>query len=57
MNIDLIIFLIAFILFLPLAGALLYVWWKYGKGDSGVAIARGIFLIGAVILFGYMLVI
>jgi hypothetical protein len=56
MNVDLIIFLITFVLFLPLAGALLYVWWKYGKEEKFVAVARIVFLVGAVLLFGWMLI-
>jgi heme/copper-type cytochrome/quinol oxidase subunit 2 len=56
MNVDLIIFLITFALFLPLAGALLYVWWKYGKEEKAVGVARIVFLVGTVFLFSWMLI-
>lgn len=54
MNIPIIIFITTIVVFVPLAGALLYVWWKYGKNEKGIAIARLVFVTGTVFLFGYM---
>lgn len=47
---GLLIFLLTLVTFLPLAGVLLYVWWKYGKGEIGVSIARTVFLAGSLLL-------
>ncbi len=44
------IFALTLATFLPLAGILLYVWWKFGKGELGVSIARTIFLAGSAFL-------
>lgn len=41
--------------YIPLSGVLLYVWWKHGKGEAGVTIARSVFLVGSLLLFMYML--
>lgn len=51
---QIIIVLITMLIYIPLAGILLYVWWKHGKDEGGVAIARIIFLLGSVTLFFYM---
>jgi hypothetical protein len=48
---GLLIFALTLLTFLPLAGILLYVWWKFGKGDLGVSLARTIFLAGSLVLF------
>lgn len=50
MDAGLIIFLITLIAYIPLASVLLYVWWKYGKDEPGVAIARKVFLFGSLAL-------
>ena len=42
-------------IYVPLAGVLLYVWWKHGKDEKGVMIARTVFLVGSLLLFMYML--
>jgi hypothetical protein len=55
MDGRLIIFLSSLIIYIPLAGALLYVWWKHGKDDTAVAKARIIFLIGSLGLFIFMI--
>jgi len=52
-----IIFAIALIVYLPLAGSLLYVWWKYSKGEIKVSIARIVFLLGSFFLFWLMIII
>jgi len=52
-----IIFSIAMVIYLPLAGSLLYVWWKYSKGEIKVSIARIIFLFGSLFLFWLMIII
>lgn len=57
MKIALIIFLLALITYIPLAVILLYVWWKYGKGEPGVMIARTIFLVGSLGLIFYIITI
>jgi heme/copper-type cytochrome/quinol oxidase subunit 2 len=57
MSVDSIIFLTTLVITLVLAGALLYVWWKYGKEEKGVALARVVYLTGLLLLFGYMLLI
>lgn len=50
MNATLIIFILTLVTYLPLAGVLLYVWWKYGKGEVGVSIARTVFLAGSLVI-------
>lgn len=52
-----IIFLLTLAIYIPLAGTLLYVWWKHGKDEKGIALARIIFLTGSVALFVYMFII
>jgi hypothetical protein len=42
-------------IYIPLAGVLLYVWWKHGKDEKGITIARIVFLVGSLLLFLYML--
>ena len=44
------IFILTLVVYIPLASILLYVWWKYGKGEVGVSIARTIFLAGSLVL-------
>ena len=56
MDIQIIIFLVAIVIYLPLAGILLYVWHTHGKGERKVMIARVIFLLGSCAIFGYMLI-
>ncbi len=51
------IFILTVITYIPLATALLFVWWKYGKAEPMVSIARVTFLCGSFVLFGYMLII
>lgn len=51
---GLIIFLITLAAYIPLSGVLLYVWWKYGKTEPGVSIARAVFLAGSFGLIFYM---
>jgi hypothetical protein len=55
MDGRLIIFLGSLAIYIPLAGILLYVWWKHGKDDSAVMLARIIFLFGSFGLFIYMM--
>jgi hypothetical protein len=50
MDGALLIFILTLITYIPLAWVLLYVWWKYGKGESGVSVARVIFLAGSCVL-------
>lgn len=57
MDGALFIFLLALTAYIPLAVVLLYVWWKYGSGERGVAIARTVFLIGSFALIFYLIVI
>lgn len=52
-----IMFILALVAYIPLATVLLYVWWKYGKGEIGVSIARSVFLIGSGAVLIYMLTI
>lgn len=44
------IFILTLVVYVPLAIVLLYIWWKYGKGETGVTIARSIFLGGSLVL-------
>lgn len=55
MDGRLIIFLGSLVIYLPLAGILLYVWWKHGKDDAAVMLARIVFLVGSFGLFIYMM--
>jgi hypothetical protein len=50
-----IILLLALLAYIPLTAVLLYIWWKYGKGEVGVSIARTVFLAGSGILIFVML--
>ena len=51
---GLLIFILTLVAYVPLAIVLLYVWWKYGKGEIGVSIARTVFLLGSGALLLYM---
>jgi hypothetical protein len=51
----LLIFALTLIAYIPLASVLLYIWWKYGKGETGVSIARTVFLAGSAVLI-FMLI-
>lgn len=51
MIIDLIIVALTVLIYIPLAGILLYVWWKNGKGERAVVIARRIYLTVSAFLF------
>ncbi len=55
MDGRLIIFIGSLVIYMPLAGVLLYVWWKHGKDDSKVALARFVFLAGSFGLFIFMM--
>lgn len=57
MSLDIVTFavIVALVVYVPLAAALLYTWWRYGKGDRAVSVARAIFLIGSVLLIAYMI--
>ena len=55
MDGAIIIIFLTLVIYIPLAGILLYVWWKYGKGEMGVRIARVVFLLGSFGLFAYMI--
>ncbi len=57
MDGALIILLTTLVIYIPLAGILLYVWWKFGKNEKGVTIVRLVFLLGSALLFIYMLAI
>jgi hypothetical protein len=50
MNAALLIAVVSLVVYIPLASALLYTWWKYGKGEKGVSLARAIFLTGSFLL-------
>lgn len=54
MHISVILFLITLLIYIPMAGILLYVWYKFGKDDNGVRIARVIYLTGSLFIFGVM---
>jgi hypothetical protein len=56
MSFPVIIFSLSLLICIPLSSMLLYVWWKYGNNEKGVAIARVIFLLGMVSLLGYMII-
>lgn len=55
MDGALLIFVLTLLAYIPLASVLLYVWWKYGKGETGVGIARPIFLVGSLALIFYIM--
>jgi phosphoglycerol transferase MdoB-like AlkP superfamily enzyme len=55
MDPRVIIFLVSLLVYIPLAGVLLYVWWKHGKDDKAVTKARIIFLVGSFCLFAFMI--
>lgn len=55
MDGRLIIFLGSVIVYVPLAGVLLYVWWKHGKDEQAVTVARSVFLLGSLGLFIFMM--
>lgn len=55
MDGTLLIFIFAIMAYLPLAGVLFYIWWKYGKGEVGVSIARTIFIVGSCVIIFSML--
>ncbi len=57
MSIPFIIIFITLAIYIPLSGALLYVWWKYGRHEIGVSLARVVFLVGSLILFTFMLIV
>lgn len=57
MSIPFIIIFVTLLIYLPLAGALIYVWWKYGSHEIGVSIARVIFILGSLVLFTLMLIV
>jgi hypothetical protein len=37
-----------------MAGILLYVWYKFGKEDAGVRVARNVYLAGSLLILGSM---
>lgn len=41
--------------YIPLSCVLFYVWWKHGKDEKGVMVARIVYIIGSIVLFSYML--
>lgn len=57
MDGALLIFGLTILTYIPLAAALLFVWWKYGKEEPVVSVARVTFLCGSFVLIGYMLTI
>jgi hypothetical protein len=57
MQLGLVIFILTLIVYIPLAAMLLYVWWKYGKHEPVVSLARTVFLLGSFALFLYMIII
>lgn len=57
MNGGLLIFLLSLLVYVPLACVLLYVWWKYGKNEIGVSIARAVFIGGSVALIACMIIV
>lgn len=54
---PIIIFILTVAFYIPLAGSLLFVWWKFGSGEIKVALARLIFLIVSFSLFGLLIII
>lgn len=57
MQPGLAIFIFTLIIYVPLSVMLLYVWWKYGKHEPVVSLARTVFLLGSLALFLYMIII
>ena len=55
MVIDVIIFLLTVLIYIPLASILLYVWWKYGKDEPAVKLARRVYLLGSAVLFLFLI--
>ena len=55
MNISLILFLATVVIYIPMAGVLLYVWHKFGQGDGGVQKARIFYLVGSFSIVLFML--
>ena len=55
--IELIIFLLTVLIYLPIAGILLYVWWKHGKYEPAVKIARLVYISGSILLFIFLIII
>jgi hypothetical protein len=55
--VPLAILIITVAIYLPLAGSLLYVWWKYGSEEVKVSLARLIFLLGSFALFGLIVIV
>ncbi len=54
MHISVILFLVTLLIYVPMAGILLYVWYKFGRGDAGVRIARAVYLTGSACILGLM---
>ncbi len=52
-----IIFILTLTTYIPLSIVLLYVWWKYGRNELGVSVARTVFLVGSAALILYMMTI
>jgi hypothetical protein len=52
---TLIIFILTLVTYIPLSIVLLYVWWKYGRNETGVSVARAVFLAGSLSLIFYMI--
>ncbi len=54
MHTSVIIFLTTLLIYVPMAGILLYVWQKFGTGDPGVRSAKVTYLVGSLFIFGIM---
>lgn len=54
---TLIIFILTLVTYIPLAIVLLYVWWKYGRNEIGVSIARTVYLVGSAAIIFYMMLV
>jgi len=52
-----VILIITLAVYIPLAGSLLYVWWKYGNNEIKVSFARMVFLLGSFALFGLLILV
>lgn len=52
---PIVIFFFTVAVYVPLSVALFYVWWKHGKDEKGVTIARFVYSMGSLFLFWYML--
>lgn len=57
MDGALLIFMLTLIVYIPLAAVLLFIWWKYGKDEQGVKLARIVFLSGSALLIFFMMII